>query len=345
MCGRQQEINSQYPWLALWNDAGIMSWNKSYDLAFFPNSVSGDSDGIYVIGDYAYTGALYADLMLLRYDTSGNLIWQRNWNHQKSSSGLCVCKSGSDIFTQASLTYEDNSREIVITKWNAAGEMLWNMSWSGEGITSSSMWVYNSKLYVTYQEMGDLKLTKISNQGTIIWNKTYGSIYYIENGKSVWADNSGIYTAGLKNNKLLVIKWDESGNVIWTYSWDIKSYVTVSGIIGDSNSIYISGTCADTPDNSAYDPYAIKLLKGSIETSSSTSSSNSSTNTSNPSNNSSNTSISSSLSNTSSSSSSTNNGINDTDENNNIKSFEPIIMAISLVFGVIIIKKRKEYNS
>jgi hypothetical protein len=184
--------------------------------------------------------------------SSSQIIWTQTWDGPSYERAYSIWGDGSYLYTTGhSGSWEDDSSDLLLIKWDIDGNQIWNKTWGGLGNDCGySVWGDGTYLYTTgyttTSKSNDLLLIKWDIVGNQIWNKTWGGI---ENdaGHSIWGDGMYIYVTGTITNfetyyyDLFLIKWDIDGNQIWDKTWggieDDQGY----SIWGDGNYLYTSG--------------------------------------------------------------------------------------------------------
>ncbi|MBP2144542.1 parallel beta-helix repeat protein [Methanococcus voltae] len=213
-------------------------WKKTFgnsEYNFYPKSVDSDDSGIYVVGRNG------KNISLLRYDTEGNLIWNRTKinNNYPLNSVL----DNNYIYTTSQIWYPNPKFEIITYDKN--GKFLWNKTFNGycNNITILDNYIF------TISNVGnsnDKALVKIDKNGNSLWNKT---IYGINNTyiKSVDSDNKNVYFSAISYgyngthniHYTQIFKYDIEGNQIWNKTIDYINAAYESSSILNNYGLYI----------------------------------------------------------------------------------------------------------
>ncbi|MHA1715440.1 MAG: hypothetical protein ACTSXP_07330, partial [Promethearchaeota archaeon] len=202
----------EQPWNVTWggpvNDYGDSIW----------------SDGFYLYtcgstGSFGVAGS--SDLVLIKWDFSGNKVWNVTWGGFGQDQGYSVWGDGNYLYTCGSTgSFGVGYDDLILVKWDADGNQVWNRTWGGfDQDRGYSVWGDGNYLYTcgkTNCSGGgdyDLLLVKWDVNGTPAWNRTWGGSDG-DFGKSVWGDGNYLYTCGRTysfgagGSDLLLVKWD-----------------------------------------------------------------------------------------------------------------------------------------
>src|ERR1035437_414165 len=217
------------------------------------------------------------DIFLVKYDTSGNVIWAKSYGGTKDDYAESITtdvsgniyltgtfQSDSVIFDTDTLIRNNNiDYSVFIVKINSSGGVIWARNSKGNSVfadgqsSSITIDVFND-IYITgYFSRGDDSVLSNIIFDTITLTNTGGYnifiVKYDSSGNVIWANNEGvgesfsittdiigsIYTVGYFNN-MFVVKYDSSGNIIW--------FKTQNGIvqpnamsIDNAGNIYVVG--------------------------------------------------------------------------------------------------------
>lgn len=248
-------------WNKTWGGSGI---DEGKDIAY------NNSENLYITGYTESHGAGNSDVVLLKYDTSGNLLWYKTWgtSEYEGGDGIAVGNSGGIYITGTMYNPSTNSMDIILLKYNSTGDLQWSQIWGfnndeyGTDIAIDP----SENIYITgYSEnttagTAEVVLLKYNSAGILSWAKTWSGSF--NEGDGIALDSSGnIYITGRTNHfgagnfDILVLKYDSSGNLLWNKTWGGSAYDEGMGITTDNlGNIYITGYVAN------YDTYASALV-------------------------------------------------------------------------------------
>ncbi len=273
--------------IAKYDTSGNIQWQKTlggagdhgtYDIAV-------DSSGnAYVTGKY-YNGGSDSGILLAKYDSSGNLQWQKRTSGGTEDRGHSIkLDSSGNIYivgqTRTVATYHD----ILVMKLDSSGSVIWdraitsasNQGDEGWGVAIDS----SGNVYVTGKISGssgtELFVGKYNSSGTEQWQRSYNGGY--GQGRGIAVDGSGnVYVTGFggwssgKSYDIMIVKYNSSGAIQWERTLgDVGNTVYESAenlVVDGSGNLYIVGWQQSAGDGA----YIIKLpgdgsLTGSYST-------------------------------------------------------------------------------
>jgi hypothetical protein len=270
--------------LVKWSQDGDQVWNRtwdggSYDVAF---DVQGDGAGyIYTCGNTNNTGSGSTDMVLIKWSTAGNRIWNRTFD----GGGYDECKgiwcNTTSVYTAGYTAYTagEYDSDAILLRWNTVnGNVIWNQTLGGTKRQAfNDVWSDDVRLYACGYEVNtstfsyDLLLATYETYGTtgnFLWSRTFDADRETV-GCSVWGDGLNIYTCGYNENpcvgaELFLVKWDFWGlNVVWSRTWGDydMSWSGASAVWGDiQGNLY---TCGHTNIYGAggWEPYDILITQ------------------------------------------------------------------------------------
>ena len=166
--------------LLKYNNTGALQWNYTWGgiERDFANSLAIDSSSnIYLVGTTKSYGALGYDVCLLKYDTSGALLWNYTWGGAGIDNGLdLVLDSSDNIFVAGSTrSYGALGHDILLLRYDPTGTLQWNYTLGGVDSDYGYRLAFDSSdnIFITGFEMDsgfdyDVFLAKLSNKTPLI---------------------------------------------------------------------------------------------------------------------------------------------------------------------------------
>jgi hypothetical protein len=241
--------------IAKFDAFGAIQWQRKIGtFSEYAYGIATDSSGnCYVCGLAGDTtpnsGAIF------KYDSSGNLTWQRKLSFTgyvdlngiavDGSSNVIVCGSG-------------NSGATVV-KYNSSGTLQWQKKLNSSSAANAGVGIDSTgNIYVGGSSSASgsfyFQLQKYDTSGTLQWQNKLGDGLSTEYGYGVTADSSGnSYIVGRSDstgiNHAQIAKYDSSGALLWQRN--IGSASTQQGTsvsVDSSGNVYVCGYESSSPN-------------------------------------------------------------------------------------------------
>ncbi|MBK6914157.1 MAG: T9SS type A sorting domain-containing protein [Ignavibacteriales bacterium] len=225
-------------WLIKTDSNGDTLWTKTYGgvSSDFGYSLKQADDGGYIIGGAApslITGGL--DLLLIRTDSLGELLWLKTYDELNTDYGwsINITKDGGIIICGEQNAFPQTPDGMVI-KTDSMGEVEWQKTFGTTNVdhfygvqqTTDSGYIICGAVGV-----GIFKgwLLKLDTNGDTLWTRIYGgelsgwfqSILETEDGGFILTGL--LSTADPENPDLWLLKTDSAGNVEWSKTYDYNN--------------------------------------------------------------------------------------------------------------------------
>ena len=131
--------HTPYPTLFLtkYDTNGTLVWQRTWsNTSETANAIALDSAGnIYVTGNIrdAGYGTYYA--LLLKFNSAGGLLWERDWgvsNDFDVGNGLAVDSTGNVYLVGETQNWGAGEFDALIMKFDPSGTLLWERTWGGK---------------------------------------------------------------------------------------------------------------------------------------------------------------------------------------------------------------------
>lgn len=271
--------------------SGTLLWSKPYYSSELDKSDKGlaitidAAQFIYVTG-FSTASDGTQDVLLLKYDEAGVLVWSRiaDGTSSLSSSGQAIAvNSNGEIYIAGFLYVQGQNTNIIAQKYDSEGNLLWTRDINGGGNYEDKAWGIvvddEGDAYITgfvYEAVGnrDCYTAKLSSQdGATIWSKTYnGGGNSSDKAWGIVVDTDGsVFIAGEArdeywNLNYVTIKYDPNGNEVWVRTYngtgDYNDMATAIGIVISPNNekcVVVTGKSWGTNYN--YDYATVRYLE------------------------------------------------------------------------------------
>lgn len=193
-------------------------------------------DGGYVLVGAVYSGNSDHDVLLVKTNADGKLMWSQTFGGDSLDLGTDVDETtdGGYIITGRTDSFGAARRNVWLIKTDALGEETWNAVFGGDGweygeaVSQTADGGYVITGYTTSYGAGeeDVWLIKTDVDGNMMWSQTFGGSED-DHGKSMRQTASGGYiVAGYTESfarsldDVWLIKTDADGNMMWNQTFD-----------------------------------------------------------------------------------------------------------------------------
>jgi uncharacterized delta-60 repeat protein len=202
-------------------------FNGPIDEGDYAAKVRVDSQDQVIVAGYSRSGTSHRDYLILKYNTDGELIWQKRYNgpryHEDYSADM-VLDENDNIYVTGKSRGSTFDYDIATVKYSADGNREWAQRYNGVG--------------------------KWDDEGHAITLDGSGNVYVTGTTYDVFEGGTDIIT----------IKYDSDGTSLWVRRSDGQSQGDdrPAGIVIDDNEgLYMTGTVFDDPDT-GFDYYTVK---------------------------------------------------------------------------------------
>ena len=250
--------------IAKYDSSGNLQWQRT--LAFIEpiifNSIviSPDGNSIYVCGTNTNGVIGLDDIIIAKYNSSGDLLWQKLCGIMDEDRGsyISISPDGNYIYICGRTKSTDTNKDsCFIAKYNSSGEIQWQRTNSVSDGTAITVSPDNNSVYICASsdspvDINDWSyLIKYDQYGEMQWNKVHKSFFSIyDNSITFSPDGNYIYTCGScrrgmnGRNSIYLAKYDTSGNLQWMIEYETSTNFgegTSVSVSPDGNYIYICG--------------------------------------------------------------------------------------------------------
>jgi hypothetical protein len=202
--------------------------------ATFGYSVVQTDDGGYAVGGCTnyFSSDSTEDIFLIKTTQNGTVQFNQNYPAEISTvTGHSIIRTSDGNYALAGETNTSatNNLDVYLIKADINGNMIWNKTYGGTGVDTSSSLIQTSDggyaVAGSTTSFGDgtidFWLTKLDANGNMQWNKTYGGAGSDSASSLVQASDGGYVIAGTTNSSgagntdAWIVKTDTNGNAQW----------------------------------------------------------------------------------------------------------------------------------
>ena len=259
-------------WLLKLDNSGNLQWNKCYGFEGHDqgNTLMQTADGGYLLAgfiDYDYYIPLapfnknsrhgVGEYWAVKTDNSGDVEWEQYYGGtnndrafgvvQTNDGGyLMVGNSESDDFD---ITHPKGSYDYWAVKINSVGEMQWQKNYGGSGIeiaygiikTNDSNYLIIGDSRSSDQDVtnpkgnADIWLLKITDNGTLLWQKSYGGSQFDTSRTILEKDDNNLIIIGSSRSSDVDLTDNYGESDFWLVITDPSGNITFQKNYGGSN--------------------------------------------------------------------------------------------------------------
>jgi len=249
-----------------YNSNGEVMWFSRYDN---PNNTTDiatclalDNSGYVYIGGYSNNSGRGLQYTLLKYETTGSLVWTKFYHPDGSDYNQVksISPDGQGNLYVTGISHNNDTKEDIATlKFNSDGTLLWKAIYNGPAnntdVPSAMIVDKDGNAYITGSSKGsgtdfDYVTLKYNAEGKEVWNARYNDQSNGSDNASCIALDSlgGIYVSGSTWNgtdeDYATIKYDPFGNELWIakYNGPGNSMDKATAIaVGADGDLFVTG--------------------------------------------------------------------------------------------------------
>lgn len=173
-------------WVIKVDSSGNGVWQKTlggsaYDCAYASCLTS---DGGFVVAGGGTVGAGMYDVWVIKWDSSGSIVWQKAYGGTKDDIAFAVQETAEGGFIVAGRTdsYGAGGTDFWVLKLDASGNRVWQKTYGGSALdwafavtqTGDGGYVVAGRTDSFGAGNGDTWILKLDASGNITWQRTYG---------------------------------------------------------------------------------------------------------------------------------------------------------------------------
>ena len=240
--------------IAKYNSSGTIQWQRRIGGAGDEegNNVAIDSNGdVYIAGATTTSTAGAQDFYIVKYNSSGTLVWQRRLGSASgdSANGIAIDSTDSIYVAGSTAGAGTGTNDVLLAKYNSSGTLQWQRTLTGSGsdiannvAVDSSNNVFISGVSSTNAGNDDVLIAKYDSSGTVQWQRWLRSTN-ADSALSVnVAPNGVVNFAGVSNDQIILGQLPNDGSLTGTYSVGGTSYVYEASTLTASTPSFTDAT-------------------------------------------------------------------------------------------------------
>jgi len=216
-----------------------------------------DADGDLCLAGQFCSRAHEPDVGLLKYSSSGELLWQKTWGGYGVNMVTAISiDEGGNLYLVGSTKSFSERRRVFFLKYSSDGVLLWQKIWGGDRSECANAVAVdgNGNAYLAGESLGKAFLIKYSSSGDLLWQKLLDADEAMQSLAHALCvdDNGDLYMAGyvygIEIERLghyaFLVKYSSDGKLIWQRTWGEGDWPSASATcmcIDSEGCVYVSG--------------------------------------------------------------------------------------------------------
>lgn len=233
------------------DNLGNVLWQKTYGSSGQEDGMSvaiteTPDQGFVIVGATTGFGAIGMDVLVVRVDPSGSVLWSGKYNtpsDHEFARGVIVASNGDVVIAGTDNQNGSGSADGLIMRLSGNGNLLWSRLYGGNlndhfhslhELPGGNILISGSSSTFGPGSTAGYVL-KINPQGNILWDYTYGTSGTNAFNSSALTDDFKLLCAGFSDSygggsQVLVTKIDTNGNVIGSTVFGGNNYERAASI-------------------------------------------------------------------------------------------------------------------
>ncbi len=250
---------------------GNLLWERAWggtasDQGF---AVATGSDGsVYITGTATSFGPSSSGLFVVKFDSAGNLVWQRISDGAQGNA-VAVVSDGSVYAAGTTPRNDIGNFDTVVLKMTAAGDLVWQRTYSAGDVVDprgrmaagpDGSIVVVGAIQTTSRRSSDIAalIVKLTSDGALVFDKQFnGRVNETGDGVAIAPDET-IYVAGTTtsfgagNQDAFVLHLQPTGKkLLDAVTWGGTGFETGAGVAVSGGTLMLAATTTTAP------PYAL----------------------------------------------------------------------------------------
>lgn len=211
---------------------GTILWNRTVTGASFNKVAVDSSNNIYVCGSTSSQGQGGSDALLVAYDSSGAIQWQRIIGGTSTDifNGIAVDTSSNIYCAGYQSSQGSGGNDAYLVKYNSSGTLQWQVGLGGAGADLFANVGVSSAgdVYVAGRTdsqgagLNDMLIVKYNSAGTLQWQRSLGGTSSDFANSCAVSAGGDLYAVGAVNSgttaggtDTMLTKYNNAGTIQW----------------------------------------------------------------------------------------------------------------------------------
>lgn len=273
MLGGFAKLQEHLLWLVKVRPQGGGHWGKTFAEYFVSaaNSIAETSDSNLVVTGYAIKKREFqSNLLLMKIDTLGNVVWHKIFGGDGDEQGAKVIEASDGGFAVAGYSTSNNDAEPnwYVLKTDRDGNKLWDKQFGGsaDDRALSIAETYDGGFVVTgYTGSGDggrkmMSIIKLDSDGNDVWAQNYPLNDWSSGADIIATKDSMIMATGytkaysITDYDFMTVKTDMNGDSVWIRTFGDEHWQEGTSLIEtfDNNFVVCGFSMSNVKDQSSF---------------------------------------------------------------------------------------------
>lgn len=240
---------------------GNVNWTKKYSggNGEVGLSVVRSNDGFAITGFTRSFGAGAADVLLIRTNAAGDILWAKTFGGVQYEAGndIILCSDGGYFIAGRTYSYGNYSESIYLIKTDSMGNVEWTKVISNSGGKEAYAVIQTSDGGYMICGEGN-EVYKLGPTGNIIWSKVFNIGGYSQAYSVLETfDRHYVIVGSVGEMYMYCMKIDSLADVIWCKGYGEGSIASVSGT--SDNNYILGATVGKSMPQAEYDGGLLKI--------------------------------------------------------------------------------------
>jgi len=223
------DTNKSDIWILKLDEYGNVIWQRAYGTPDTdrPAEILQTADGGYIVAGNVRLFTNDTDGWILKLDAHGNIEWQKAYGGSEIDliSSIQQTDDGGYVVTGTTKSFGEGGSDLWVLKLDAEGNVVWQKTYGGSGedsggavrITPDGKYLVAGKTTSFGAGDTDLWVLKLEMNGTVVWQRAYGDLYYEGFSSMDSTSDGGCVIVGEYSHSwdAWILKLDARGNVEW----------------------------------------------------------------------------------------------------------------------------------